>query len=102
MRVVAPVPPFDTPSVPLIDVSVVVDVQVGTPFNSARTWPGMDIDAFAQSIGLTRHDGEDSDGLASRCHYRIDDLMRDRAKRTGDHRLIELMDLHDAIERLVP
>lgn len=62
----------------------------------------LDLDAFAQSIGLTRHDGEDSDDLASRCHYRIDDLMREHAKRARDHRLIELMDMHDTIERLVP
>lgn len=62
----------------------------------------LNIDAFARSIGLTRHDGEDGDGLASRCHYRIDDLMRQHAKQAGDHRLIELMDMHDTIERFAP
>ena len=47
----------------------------------------LDLDALAQSIGLSRDLGEDSDDLASRCHYRIDDLMRERAYRARDHRL---------------
>ena len=59
-------------------------------------------DATARKLGLIRHAGEDSDGLASRCHYRIDHLMREHALQVGARRIIELMDLHDAIERLIP
>jgi hypothetical protein len=62
----------------------------------------LDLDALAETIGLSRHDGEDNHDLASRCHYRIDDLMRQHALQVRALRIVELMDLHDAIERLVP
>jgi hypothetical protein len=53
-------------------------------------------------IGLTREDGEDDESLSSRCHYRIDVLIRQHATQVGAHRIIELMHLHDTVERLAP
>jgi hypothetical protein len=44
---VAPVPPFDTASVPVIFESVVVATQVGTPSKYARTKPGVPTDVVA-------------------------------------------------------
>lgn len=60
------------------------------------------LDAIAAELGLTRDSGEDTDSFASRAHYRIDELIRKHALQVGAHRIAEFMDLHDAIERLVP
>ena len=42
-KVVAPVPPFATPSVPLIVERVVEATHVGIPFATASTWPPVPI-----------------------------------------------------------
>ena len=46
---VAFVPPFETASVPVIVVRVVVACHVGTPLTSARTWPLVPCDVVARA-----------------------------------------------------
>lgn len=60
------------------------------------------LEAIGKALGLTRDPDESSHDFASRCHYHIDALMRDHANLSGDDKVIELMDLHDAIEDCFP
>ena len=60
------------------------------------------LDALGNKLGLDRRNGEDDEALASRCHYRIDDLIRNRAVQVGAHEILQLMDLHEELARLVP
>lgn len=62
----------------------------------------LDLDALAKSLRLTRYEGEDNDGLASRCHYQIHHLIREHALQVGAERILDLIALHDFVHRLAP
>ncbi|HEX2841389.1 hypothetical protein [Hyphomicrobium sp.] len=62
----------------------------------------VNLDAIGHLIGLTRRPGECANDFASRCHYRVDAMMREHAHLVGETKFVELMDLHDAIEDCFP
>lgn len=60
------------------------------------------LQGIGKSLGMTRRANENWDDFASRCHYRVDALLREHAHRKGDAKIITFMDVHDAIEACFP
>jgi len=73
----------------------------------ARTWPEVvsrirqqprpDVDFIAYELGLVRERQESDDELAERCHFKIDELMRDHAEHIEDETTLAFLDLHDIV-----
>lgn len=77
-------------------------VPIMTQFPSAEAVHWQSLVAIGKALGLARAADETTHDFASRCHYHLDALMREHAHLCGDDKVIELMDLHDAIEDCFP
>ncbi|WP_295556693.1 hypothetical protein [uncultured Hyphomicrobium sp.] len=63
-------------------------------------WSNLEV--IGKALGLARNPDESPHDFASRCHYHIDAKLREHARLNGDGTVIDLMDLHDAIEECFP
>lgn len=57
------------------------------------------LESIGLIIGLKRSPSENADQFATRCHYRIDELMRTHAHGTRDKKTLTFLELHDEIEK---
>ena len=68
-----------------------------TPTKTAKK-----LQRLARALGITPGADGDGDALASDCHYRVDELIREHAREIGARKIIDLLEIHTTIERLTP